>query len=325
MSDANRSAASNNQDVEARASEWLARRVSEGLTQGEQSELDNWLDESAAHRVAYLRLDSAWTETERLAVLRRPTIDIARAQPRIWPTLMRMAAAMALLAVAGIAAMNFIRQPHDRTFTTPVGGRETISFADGSKIELNTDTVLRTRMTTGQRIVWLEKGEAFFRVKHDSAHPFIVMMDERRVVDLGTEFLIQRSAGRTEVAVVQGRVRFEAPDVQTPAKTAMLMPGDVATTIVDSLSITKKTSQDLANEMAWRRGLLIFRYTSLADAAAEFNRYNRQKIVIADPDAARLTIIGTFPTGEVGAFIEVAQSVFRLHVENRGNEIVLSR
>ena len=72
-------------------------------------------------------------------------------------------------------------------------------------------------------------------------------------------------------------------------------------------------------------GLLIFKYTSLADAAAEFNRYNRQKIVIADPDAARLQIIGTFPANEVDAFIEVAQSVFRLHVEHRGDEIVLSR
>ena len=51
-----------------------------------------------------------------------------------------------------------------------------MNFADGSRIELNTNTVLRARMTTDQRIVWLEKGEAYFRIKHDSTHPFIVMV-----------------------------------------------------------------------------------------------------------------------------------------------------
>jgi transmembrane sensor len=317
----------NNDAIETRASEWLARRVSEGLTAEEQNELDNWLNESAAHRVAYLRLGGAWSQTERLAALRHPNVDAAAKGPRerAWAWILRTAAAAGILAVMMGGGVSLLRQPHDRTFTTPVGGRETVSFADGTKVELNTNTVLRARMTNNQRTVWLEKGEAFFRVKHDSAHPFVVMIGERRVTDLGTEFVVNRTAGHTEVAVVQGRVRFDAPDVQAPAKTAMLLPGDVATTTSDSLSITKKTSAELANELAWRHGLLIFKYTSLADAAAEFNRYNRQKIVIADPDAARLQIIGTFPTNEVDAFIEVAQSVFRLHVEHRGDEVVLSR
>jgi transmembrane sensor len=316
-----------NDAIEARASEWLARDVSEELTSQERNELDNWLNESAAHRVAYLRLGGAWRQTERLAALRHPKFDSAapgaRKRARAW--FLQTAAAVGILAVLIGGGVTLSRQPHDRTFATRVGGHETVSFADGSKIELNTNTVLRARMTNDQRTVWLEKGEAFFRVKHDGAHPFVVMIGERRVTDVGTEFLVHRSTGDTEVAVVQGRVRFDAPDVQAPAKTAMLMPGDVATTTMDSLSITKKTSQELANELAWRRGLLIFKYTSLADAAAELNRYNRQQIVIADPNAARLRIIGTFPTNEVDAFIEVAQSVFRLHVEHRDGEVVLSR
>ena len=43
-----------------------------------------------------------------------------------------------------------------------------VSFADGTRIELNTDTVLRARMTTSERTVWLDQGEAYFQVKHDS-------------------------------------------------------------------------------------------------------------------------------------------------------------
>ena len=71
--------------------------------------------------------------------------------------------------------------------------------------------------------------------------------------------------------------------------------------------------------------MLVFKHTTLADAAAEFNRYNREKLVIADPAAAKLTIDGTFPTNDVGAFTDAAQTIFGLQVKNHGDEIVISR
>ena len=85
---------------------------------------------------------------------------------------MGVAASLAILAIIGVTAGKFL-VPHAqvRTFTTPVGGHEVVSFADGTKIELNTNTVLRASMTTDQRTVWLDKGEAYFQVKHDAAHP----------------------------------------------------------------------------------------------------------------------------------------------------------
>ena len=71
--------------------------------------------------------------------------------------------------------------------------------------------------------------------------------------------------------------------------------------------------------------MLIFRHTALTDAAAEFNRYNRERIVIGDQAAARLTIDGTFPAKDVRGFAEVAQAVFGLRVERRDGETVISR
>ena len=78
-------------------------------------------------------------------------------------------------------------------FSTEVGGHETVTFSDGTRIELNTNTVLRARMTTAQRTVWLDKGEAYFQVKHDPAHPLTVIAGHR-VTDLGTEFLVRDDA-----------------------------------------------------------------------------------------------------------------------------------
>ncbi len=68
---------------------------------------------------------------------------------------------------------------------------------------------------------------------------------------------------------------------------------------------------------SWAGGVacLIFRYTTLADAAAEFNRYNSNKLVIADASVGRMKIVGTFATNNVAAFADIAQDILGLRVE----------
>ncbi|MEQ1514265.1 MAG: FecR domain-containing protein [Lysobacteraceae bacterium] len=55
--------------IELAASEWLARRESGDWSDTDRAGLDVWLEDSTAHRVAFLRLESAWTESARLKAL----------------------------------------------------------------------------------------------------------------------------------------------------------------------------------------------------------------------------------------------------------------
>ena len=180
-------------------------------------------------------------------------------------------------------------------------------------------------MTTTERTVWIDRGEAYFSVKHDSAHPFVVIAGGRRITDLGTKFVVRHDTGRTEVAVTQGRVRFDAPSDGKPSRVAMLMPGDVATATGSAMSLTRKTSAELLNELSWMHGVLIFKHTPLGDAVSAFNRYNQTKLVIADPVVAALEIRGTFQTKDAALFARVVRAALKLHVENDGTEIVISR
>jgi transmembrane sensor len=104
-----------------------------------------------------------------------------------------------------------------------------------------------------------------------------------------------------------------------------LTPGDVVVATAEKVTISRKTESRLANELAWRRGLLVFNYSTLADAAAEFNRYNAKKIVVSDSAAARLTVMGKFPANNVDLFGQVAKSVLGVRVEDRGNELVITK
>lgn len=314
--------------IDARAASWLIKQgESENWCDADQAAFDSWLQESWAHRAAYWRVRAAWNYADRLSMLPEPVqgVRIADAIRSVLPVTLKFAASIAMIAALGAGALFLRGQPETHTYATLVGGRETVGFADGTRIELNTDTVIRARMTTAERTVWLERGEAYFTVKHDDAHPFIVYAGNRRITDLGTRFVVRNETGRTEVAVTQGRVRFDAPNAEKPERMAMLSPGDVATATDSALAVARKSAAELNNELSWMHGVLIFRHTPLGDAIAEFNRYNQTKIVIATPEVAALEIRGTFQTKDPVLFARVVRAALDLHVENDGTEIVISR
>lgn len=326
MSDVNASAGPSARDVRAQAAQWLERRQREGWSNADQAELDLWLSQSLAHRTAYWRVSDAWSRADRLRALGNPVHELKKATPHLLlPIFFRLAAGIAAIAVLSIGAAVYFSRADERVYSTDVGGRELISFADGTRIELNTETVLRTRMTTHERIVWLDKGEAYFRVTHDAAHPFVVYAGARRVTDLGTAFLMRRDTGSLKVALLEGHVRIGAAEADTPSQSALLVPGDEVVATAESMSVKHKSTGDLKSETTWRRGMLTFKYTPLADAITEFNRYNRQKLIVTDPAIARMTIYGVFPTDDVEAFVDVARHVLRLHVQRRNGDIVISR
>ena len=311
-------------DVEARAANWLERRASEDWSAEDQAAHDAWIAESWAHRTAYLRLEAAWSRADRLSALRRPVSEQDMNMKAHKSGLLKVFAVSAFVIVLGVGSALLFLRPGEKTYATAVGARETVMLADGSRIELNTDTVVRVAQSGNRRTVSLDKGEVFFQIRHDAARPFIVVANGQRITDMGTKFVVRRDKDRLRVAVVEGRVRLDV-GARTQPHSAFLTPGDIAMAGADSMSVMKKSPRNLANELGWRRGVLVFDRTTLAAAATEFNRYNREKLVIADVATGRLMIYGTFPTSDVKAFTRVAQQVFGLHVENLGSESVISR
>lgn len=314
-------------EVETLAAEWIERRFFGAWSETEQKELDAWLAQSLAHRIAFVRINSGWQRTERLAVLQSPMRDApVRAVSREpWLKFFRLAAAAIVIAATSGAVTFVMSRSSENTYATHIGEREVLSLADGSEIELNTNTVLRTAVTPSRRTVWLERGEAFFRVKHDASHPFVVMVGGRRITDLGTKFSIRSDSGRLQVAVVEGVVQYDDPTQQHTAASRILRQGDVVVATNASTSVLRRSPHELADELGWRRGVLIFDRTPLSEAAEEINRYNHKKLVIADPVAARMKIGGTFPKNNVNAITAAARELFGLHVEDRGDQIVITR
>jgi transmembrane sensor len=313
-----------NADITDRAAAFYERRRFGEWTENDQAELDAWFAESIFHEVAFLRLKGAVVRTETLVSL-RPFRQVPKSGwrarlPRGLFVPLLAAASVAIIAMLGMLLANYLLQPGDRTYATDIGGRTLLSFSDRTQIELNTSSLIRYRMLTTERTVWLLKGEAWFHVAHNAANPFTVIVGTHRVTDLGTEFMVRRDPGEMKVTLLNGRATLSTDGAQA----ATLRPGDEAVATPASLTVTRKTAQELADELAWRRGTLVFRHTPLADVVREFNRYNTTKLVIADPAIARKTIVADAQADDVESFLRFAEDVLKLRVEREGGVVLLS-
>ncbi len=304
--------------VDAEAATWLDRRDRGGWSEADQATLDAWLEENPVHRITYWRMEAAWARTERLSALGAP--DVPRRSNFLF---FRVGAAAAVaLATIGGAFWMAIPQPKGVSYATSLGGRETVMLSDGSRIELNTDSAIRLADTETARNIWLDKGEAYLQVTHNAARPLTVFVGDRRITDLGTKFVVKRATDRLEVSVLEGRVSLNTPQATAPF---VLRQGDTAIASAKGVSLIRKSTRTLSDELGWRRGVIIFDNTPLAEAAEQVSRYNPVKVEIAGANLARLPVTGTVSANDPKEFLRMARTVFGLRAEKVNGKFVISR
>jgi transmembrane sensor len=341
--------------IERTASMWLARRDAGDWSDGQQAALNAWLEESIAHRVAFLRLEATWNETARLQAFAAGCSEIVPARGewaqspyfvspigaahpdghgrgtrqrrrRRWPLFAGIAASLVAIAVvaAGLAWNNYARV-ETGAWHTALGAQQVVRLPDGSIATLGSDTGLRVAFSRSERNLDLARGEAFFDVAHDAARPFVVHVEGYRVTAVGTRFDVRRGHDRkVRVVVTRGLVRLQS--MIDPARAATMLPaGSIAMVVGDNVLVQQVPLDEARERLSWRDGYAVFHGTPLAEAVEEFNRYNPRKIVIADHSLAALRVGGNFRLDNSAAFVRLMQQVFPVQAEPHGDRIVLSR
>lgn len=234
-------------------------------------------------------------------------------------------AASAVIAVfAGLYATSVHFNAAGR-HTTAVGAIDTVPLSDGSSVTLNTDSRIRVEYGEHERRIELDRGEAFFQVEKDPRRPFVVMVGQRRVVAVGTQFAVRRQEDDIRVAVTQGLVRVERPgsSADRTSPEILLGAGSVAQTVKAEVIVKDHVAPQVEQLLSWRQGYVAFRETALADAVAEFNRYNSRKIVIRDPAISAIHVGGNFKSTNTQAFLWMLQNGFAIDVEETEGEVIL--
>ena len=341
-------------DIEQRASEWIIRSESGDFTDGMRADLERWLLEPR-NRITFLRIKEAWRRTSRMRSARPldgnvdPDLlkhaDLTFRTPQSnkrsgWPFWVAAAAGLTLiLYLAGFAVWITLAPTEWIKYTTSIGGYEHVTLADGSVIQLNTDSEIRTRLTARRREIQLIRGEALINVVNDSRRPFTVSaasvaVRAEPVNEATVEFVVRvHAAGAVDVSVTRGRVVLEPADRfidvafrRNPASRSTLEEGEAAAIRPEGIHLTKVGMEEINRKLSWTAGLLSFQGETLAEVTDEFNRYNRRHLVVTDPLIANRRIGGAFQATDPDSFVSALQKWFGIHAdeehENAGNGII---
>lgn len=178
----------------------------------ELQELYRWLDHKAAAGEAY----SFTSEEEKLLMKARMQAAIAASVNTAAPVRkmkryawVKYAAAAAIILLIGSSITYVITRPREIIIAAAPGKIEKAQLPDGSTVWLNDNTEISYYSNFAQqRTIVLKKGEAFFEVKKDAAHPFTVQSREVNTTVKGTSFSVKmiNNTGDIKVSVVTGKV-----------------------------------------------------------------------------------------------------------------------
>lgn len=224
-----------------------------------------------------------------------------------------LVAALALPGVTGWLSSDM------RRIQTLAGQPETITLADGSRIDINGGSVLELD-TSRPRFARLNSGEAMFHIVHRKDAPFVVESGGARIVDLGTAFNVVRSDHHTSVAVSEGLVVFN-PD----SDNVRMRAGQGVSAADDRKSKPRAKPVDVAAVGGWRSGLLVYNGAPLSEVVADLHRTTGMEISVS-VDAADLPFRGALtiePDGQ--RTVEDLAALSGTRVLRQGRGWMLSR
>lgn len=290
----------------AEASGWYFRLQAEDVTAAEIEAFCAWLGQGAAQ-------DDAWQEVQAmLGGLREPARVIRRAEQAAWrKPARRWACAAAVLVAVGLTLQNTPWLDRLRAdYATGTGESRTVELADGSQLQLNTDSAVQIRMSAGERQVRLLRGEGFFSVAKDPSRPFVVQSGDGWVKVVGTQFSVARRDAQTQVQVAQGKVQVSA-GLGEP----VYLESGRAVEYQDQ-RLAAVHAFDPASGFAWRQRQLVFRQQPLSEVVAELNRYWPGKTLVFGDALRDRVVSGVFEIDKPDAVIKALEYTLNLRAEH---------
>jgi len=194
---------------------------------------------------------------------------------------------------------------------TPSGSRTHLNLPDGSAVWLNGDSYIRYPAAfSGTREVEIA-GEAFFKVKSDKEHPFLVSANNLYVRATGTEFNVLAYKDEPELSVILKKGKVDLLNARK-SELRKIETGHQLCYSKDDSSI--KYSEVNAEEYSgWIDGKLIFRNASMKEVMLRMEHWYGVDIEIMDQELLKLHFKATFINESVEEALKLLQSTATFH------------
>ena len=316
------------------AVDWFVRLRDDPVSVEERVAHAEWLAAAPENARAYEALERDWHELGELGRRARPKLDVlnlAHARSRRRRTLAIGGLSVAAAVVAGVLVAPLL-DPTTSTarFETVKAEQRRIALQDGSRMHLNTDSLVDVRFTPETRVVTLARGEGLFDVNHDPRRPFTVRAGMTRVIAVGTRFAVHLDRGEVTVTVVEGRVAImptgaapgvdEIDDVpaatldgvQGPPPGRLLLEPERQARLGPDGRVKSVGTVVADNVTAWRTGRLVFDNAPLREVARELSRYSPTEVRVA-PGVPNHPVTGIIQIRSAGSMVDLLSAVVPVH------------
>jgi len=322
--------------------ELLARYMAETATNDEKEQVQNWRNASSSNEKEFLHYqliwqkaatsgsakmqvdtDTAWKKVkgkmdqqEKAALHNDETQEINFSPTHVtrrFPVALWAAATVALLltALGWYFYRSGISEPEMMEIATTASTRE-LTLPDGTKVFLNYHSALSfpENFEGDSRLVKL-KGEAFFDVKPDAQHPFIIDAQGTEVKVLGTSFNVKAYAEKpVRVDVQTGKVA-----VKNGSSEKKLIKGESAEATRNKV----ETAQPDANRIAYHTRVYDFNATDLNNVIATIREGYHVDVRLSDPRAGQCQLTIHFENEPIESTLPVIAESLNLKLRKEGS------
>lgn len=230
---------------------------------------------------------------------------------------------------------------------THYGKRVHTILPDGSVVWLNSGSSIKydeKLIVNGKREIVLN-GEAFFDVKHDAKHPFIVHAGKLNIVVLGTAFNVKAYSTDAfmETTLIRGKV--EILNEARPGANIVLYPNEKVTVNTSQYAVKKikltvkrpardsvalvpertallpQLPDEAIDETAWVSNKLTFKKEEFTALATQLERWYDVKITFDNNIYLSKQFTGTFKNQDINDVMRALQFTQPFHYAITNNQI----
>jgi len=293
----------------------IEKYLSGEISSEEQSRLEAWLNHAPENQDLLDKMDEYW----KLTGMMKPALSIdtenayqtfkgnigSKSSPTpIFGMVLKIAASILLLAVAGYFIFNITQKSQHTEFNTGDFTSEVV-LPDGSKVVLNKNSSLKyPESFSGKTREVILIGEGFFEVENNPEQPFLVEAGSTTIKVLGTSFNIEAYEKSTtiNVNVKTGKVGFYKAGERETMVT--MLPGDHAIFNKQRNIITLEESANL-NFLFWKDQILSFKDTPMDEVLQQLEKHYKTKFSIQNQEITNCTFTSTFTNPTLDEVLEV--------------------
>ena len=329
------------------ASEWIAK-LDRGLNKDEERAFQTWMVSSEKNAELMMELARLWDKMDALNKLSTMFPHEPQQATRSTSAMRNfaMAASFVLVSLLSIGlyqsdVFTISEQPvqqvvSNNVYKTGIGEHATFFLQDNTKVDLNTDSEVRVTYTDKQRLFELVRGELHVTVAHNKQQPLSVHAGDKVIQAVGTAFNVQLSDEQVELLVTDGKVlvaeRIGAQaeplmleDVNLPSSSLAVVKGEKVDLSEQVADVVTLAEQDIAADLSWQHGNLVFRGESLEQAMREVSRYTAYNFEMSDDAVRQIQIAGLFKTGDVEGLLAALEQNFNVRHQRVGSHTIRLR